>query len=1442
MRVFLQAFVLASLSILVLANISAAQETPSYEERAIDFSSSGLQERLDPVLQRPDGISLRQEDGFVHTYSDTLDVPWSQSSPMLAVGNVWKANRNAPDEITLKIRGSIDGDEWTEWYDAGFDPHIPPEDGVHGGQLIFFDKDTQYIEYKVTTSENQQGGEELVLKQIDFSFISPGATPESDLQEMQQARDRNLQQKSISQTTGSLLEPEYVDRETWGETLGLSNTNSSRVTMEVSHLVVHHTATQHPDEDWAAAVRSFYTFHTETNNWVDIGYQWLVGGDGTMFQGRAFHSEEEQDVIGAHIGGQNTGALGFGVIGNFDVGDSFPTDDALKGLYNLLGWRADLSDIEVLDSSVKVGMNTETEHIGGHRDYGATACPGQNLYDELEMVRQETAEFMDLTVDYHIPLADNEEGFESLADAFEFFNTAERETPAQLILHEDLVENASDLTLSVNYLDEDTEITILPAEEADVTIHITGSDESGLVFDDTRYVSIIGNTDSGAITLTGDPDLDNLIHLTNGASHINLEGLTFSPDEADHRFSGIAITDAGSSAELNISDNQFGDPETGLSTGITVDDVAGSLHLGTNEFFYIDHGITISNTEDLEITDQKFIGIAGTHDDENSAAIGIFKSNDIFVHRNDISVSVTEISSSGIELSASNSTNIYNNLIRVYSDSEVTDPAPVYGIHNSGNTLSETRFFYNTIFVESSEHFGATTAFNIADTIEDNAPDIRLRNNIFINRSEADEALAISIPDINYPYITPENDNDSDSQIDFNNYYTHHAVWGMWGDETTGDIQQWQEWTGQDGASSSTDVAFNSEEELKLIEPSVGDIQLSGVPIDQITSDYYGNERNWNIPYMGAFEPDFPLSIVESADFYVGKEGTGPEGTNPDFATLEETFAILNELEVTQAKTIYISSDVNDNTGKLVLDNATFSENNPLTIKPAYDEEIVLALHSGIEIRNTSHVTLDGAFDEESKNLTFSASGDETQAAISIIGSSSDITIENMMINHHAGSVLGDGSSILITADEEESEAPSNINVYNNQIGSDDAHFDDGVLIEATSDLTASEIVIEHNEITAGHRGVASKNGQAITAQQNNITISGRTRAPAYYAGIFLDRTEDSELLSNHILITGSNSPRPQPVAGINIGSNQGNHNIFNNMIAFPGDYQTRGSIYNRAYGISFHDEGDGEIYNFYHNSINLEDMPEIHEDNLIAVIGWEGDVENNSAEISFTNNIFRNRSTFDNAVLIDWPVNIENLTERYNLLSARRHNVAIAKLKDDELLSTFPEWRSETGNGEYSRIDQVYFESDRDLSLADASIGQSSLSGTPLSEVTEDIFGNSRSTEYPYKGAHEQEEELTDINEDPLADLPDSYQLNQNYPNPFNPSTTISYQLPEAAHVELTVYSIDGRRVQTLVSQQQEAGRHRIEFDASSLSSGTYIYRLQAGEFSKTKTMMFLK
>ena len=94
----------------------------------------------------------------------------------------------------------------------------------------------------------------------------------------------------------------------------------------------------------------------------------------------------------------------------------------------------------------------------------------------------------------------------------------------------------------------------------------------------------------------------------------------------------------------------------------------------------------------------------------------------------------------------------------------------------------------------------------------------------------------------------------------------------------------------------------------------------------------------------------------------------------------------------------------------------------------------------------------------------------------------------------------------------------------------------------------------------------------------------------------------------------------------------------------------------------------------------------------------------------------------------------------------------------------------------------------------------------------------------------------------DPTEEPPRNHTVFQNYPNPFNASTTIRYALPEESEVTIEIYDILGRKIETLVSNEQPAGSHTVVWETKDVSSGVYFYRIEAGEYSQTQKCVLLK
>lgn len=98
------------------------------------------------------------------------------------------------------------------------------------------------------------------------------------------------------------------------------------------------------------------------------------------------------------------------------------------------------------------------------------------------------------------------------------------------------------------------------------------------------------------------------------------------------------------------------------------------------------------------------------------------------------------------------------------------------------------------------------------------------------------------------------------------------------------------------------------------------------------------------------------------------------------------------------------------------------------------------------------------------------------------------------------------------------------------------------------------------------------------------------------------------------------------------------------------------------------------------------------------------------------------------------------------------------------------------------------------------------------------------------------------DVGGEEEIETPKEFSLSQNYPNPFNPNTIISFAVPAQVLVTINLFDVLGRQVKLLINEIKEAGYYEINFNAANLPSGTYLYKIKAGNFIETKKMILLK
>ncbi len=184
-------------------------------------------------------------------------------------------------------------------------------------------------------------------------------------------------------------EPAVVPQSIWRA--GLNPPVPGRKATPTRHCIVHHSASSNADTNSLKLIRGFYILHTEINGWDDIGYNYLIGYDGTIFAGRDPEKPEirQDNVFGAHFCGKNSYTMGICVIGDFEA--EAPDPRAVVALRHLLSWKMFKDKMNPLDSlhhpdTINGGL---LPVLAGHRNGCATACPGQLLFDMLPQLRQD---------------------------------------------------------------------------------------------------------------------------------------------------------------------------------------------------------------------------------------------------------------------------------------------------------------------------------------------------------------------------------------------------------------------------------------------------------------------------------------------------------------------------------------------------------------------------------------------------------------------------------------------------------------------------------------------------------------------------------------------------------------------------------------------------------------------------------------------------------------------------------------------------------------------------------------------------------------------------------------------------------------------------------------------------------------------------------------------
>jgi hypothetical protein len=290
------------------------------------------------------------------------------------VGVSWPATSKAPARVL--VRTSADGRHWSRWTTAEIDPDVAPDPATEGvgrrSTLPVWADTSRFVQTRFV------GGRPSGAK---VELVDPGPDPSAP----------------ITSAAASPTQPGIITRARWGADESLRK-KAPEYAEPLRMAIVHHTATtdSYPKEKSDDIVRSIYAYHTKTNGWNDIGYNFLVDRYGQIFEGR--YGGITRTVQGAHSLGFNKNSTGISIIGNF--GGSKPPEVAMNALKRILAWRLDLGFVDPTgaltyvsngSNKYKAGVKVSLKTISAHRDVGKTECPGDPLYGSLAFLRTAAA-------------------------------------------------------------------------------------------------------------------------------------------------------------------------------------------------------------------------------------------------------------------------------------------------------------------------------------------------------------------------------------------------------------------------------------------------------------------------------------------------------------------------------------------------------------------------------------------------------------------------------------------------------------------------------------------------------------------------------------------------------------------------------------------------------------------------------------------------------------------------------------------------------------------------------------------------------------------------------------------------------------------------------------------------------------------------------------------
>ena len=575
-----------------------------------------------------------------------------------------------------------------------------------------------------------------------------------------------------------------------------------------------------------------------------------------------------------------------------------------------------------------------------------------------------------------------------------------------------------------------------------------------------------------------------------------------------------------------------------------------------------------------------------------------------------------------------------------------------------------------------------------------------------------------------------------------------------------------------------------------------------------------------------------PLTALQLAGEYtIGKTGT--------FTSLESAFATMTSNGIRGAVTLMLTDTLYDITkeasGSLKM-TGPISGAGPasrITIRPA-DNAAVTIKGNGkgvLEFNNVSYCTIDGIGGAGNTRLNVQALSNPAYAnnsAILFRGNSDFNEIKNLTAG---SSDVGRVNSCGVSLMTDSTGTPDHCTISGITVTSGET----GIMVWGTKEMQTRGNIIQSNQIGTPTNnqiafGIVLVQDEGSLVEYNHIENLRRTSVGAQI-GIDIESSRNT-IVRNNIVHNLLLADLPATIGiGISALSNLGpgsNVRIYNNKVW---DIKTVKSSC-RIRGIIAANQDSLRIDN---NTICLTES-----DDANASVGSSGiQIEANNFNTFIRNNIVINTRDdipgISTAIKLLAPI---AMSDHNDLFVGTGEGAFIGFLNSE--CKTLDDWKT-TGYDQHSLsmmppFNRMDLHIDTTNTLANALDGM----GIPVTGILYDFQGQLRNATYPDIGADEFDK-VTGVTKE-IAGIPETFSLSQNYPNPFNPSTSIRYALPFSANVELAVYDMLGRKIATLVDEEQTAGWKESVWNTNGVSSGIYFYRLHAGPYQETKRMSLIK